>query len=277
MKILLGVDGSKYSEWAAGYLASLPFIMEPNIQVLHVLEWQTYNVPMMLDVSTRKKVINLSREKSLKAGKKILDNLQKKLSLRFKSVKSELVEGDIAEKLIQKAEKEDIDLVIVGCRGLGNITSFILGSVSQRIMTYAPCSVLIVKNKVKTVNHIFVAVDGSKYSDLSVDSIISWFSPKKLVVTVFNVTGYDNNAEKIPIAEKYASLLEHAGFKTNILYSRGNTAGMIVDAARQKKAGLLIIGSKGTVGLKRFLLGSVSRNVATHSEGSVLVLREEAI
>lgn len=277
MKILLGVDGSKYSEWAAGYLASLPFIREPNIQVLHVLEWQTYNVPMMLDVSTRKKVINLSREKNLKAGKKIIDNLQKKLSLRFKSVKSELVEGDIAEKLIQKAEKEDIDLVIVGCRGLGNITSFILGSVSQRIMTYAPCSVLIVKNKVKTVNHIFVAVDGSKYSDLSVDSIISWFSPKKLVVTVFNVTGYDNNAEKIPIAEKYASLLEHAGFKTNILYSRGNTAGMIVDAARQKKAGLLIIGSKGTAGLKRFLLGSVSRNVATHSEGSVLVLREEAI
>jgi nucleotide-binding universal stress UspA family protein len=56
-----------------------------------------------------------------------------------------LVEGRPADKLVETAEKEDVDLLVVGNRGLGGIKEFLLGSVSDRVADEAPCPVLIVK------------------------------------------------------------------------------------------------------------------------------------
>jgi nucleotide-binding universal stress UspA family protein len=53
--------------------------------------------------------------------------------------------GSAAIQLLQAAEKTGADLVVMGGRGISNIDRFLLGSVSERVLRHAHCSVLIVK------------------------------------------------------------------------------------------------------------------------------------
>ena len=55
-----------------------------------------------------------------------------------------LVSDDPATAIIDVAEREEADLVVVGSRGLGEVQRFLRGSVSARIAVHAPMSVLIV-------------------------------------------------------------------------------------------------------------------------------------
>lgn len=60
-------------------------------------------------------------------------------------VDTELMRGDAATEIIQFARQHEIDLIVSGSRGLSPVTSWLLGSVSRKLVHYASCSVLIVK------------------------------------------------------------------------------------------------------------------------------------
>ena len=56
-----------------------------------------------------------------------------------------LREGDPAEEIVHAAKEGGFDLVVVGHRGLSPVKAFLLGSVSNRVVAHAPCSVLVVR------------------------------------------------------------------------------------------------------------------------------------
>lgn len=56
-----------------------------------------------------------------------------------------LAEGDPANEIIRTAQDHGYDLIVVGHRGLSPVKAFLLGSVSSRIVSHAPCSVLVVR------------------------------------------------------------------------------------------------------------------------------------
>ena len=53
--------------------------------------------------------------------------------------------GDAAEMIIDEAEKEDTDMIVMGTRGLNGAQRWLLGSVSSRVVQHAPCNVLVVR------------------------------------------------------------------------------------------------------------------------------------
>jgi nucleotide-binding universal stress UspA family protein len=61
-----------------------------------------------------------------------------------------LLRGDAATEIIQFAKEENIDMIIAGSRGLSQTQSWLLGSVSRKLVHYAPCSVLLVKQSPKS-------------------------------------------------------------------------------------------------------------------------------
>jgi nucleotide-binding universal stress UspA family protein len=81
------------------------------------------------------------------------------------------------------------------------------------------------------------------------------------------------SALKEVIARKYAEPLARSGLKTDALWVTGHSAQKIVRVASQKRPHLIVLGSRGLSGLKRFLLGGVSYQVVKHSRESVLVVR----
>ena len=61
------------------------------------------------------------------------------------AVRSILEEGDVAKVVLDVAQKENVDLIVVGRRGHGRIAEFFLGSIAQKILQHADRSVLTVE------------------------------------------------------------------------------------------------------------------------------------
>jgi len=53
--------------------------------------------------------------------------------------------SSVVDAIVQFAEKEKVELIVVGTRGLSGLKKLILGSVSSGVVSQAPCSVLVVK------------------------------------------------------------------------------------------------------------------------------------
>ncbi|MEJ2673220.1 MAG: universal stress protein [Deltaproteobacteria bacterium] len=52
-----------------------------------------------------------------------------------------------ADEIVEVAKKEAADLIVIGSRGLAGQTMSFLGSTATKVVTYAPCSVLVVKTR----------------------------------------------------------------------------------------------------------------------------------
>jgi nucleotide-binding universal stress UspA family protein len=60
-------------------------------------------------------------------------------------IQTEMLEGSIADAIIDLAKTRHSDLIVMGSRGLGRLAGAILGSNSQKVVSEAPCPVLIVR------------------------------------------------------------------------------------------------------------------------------------
>jgi nucleotide-binding universal stress UspA family protein len=65
-------------------------------------------------------------------------------------VSGEILHGDPATAIARRAYEDDIDLLLLGSRGHGPITSAVMGSVSETLMRTAPCPILIVPHSATT-------------------------------------------------------------------------------------------------------------------------------
>ena len=133
---LVPVDGSRCSKKALQRAIEIAHAFDSKIILLYVAEKSSIN---LLD---RKEYMAMLR----KFGKKTLDDANKKLAKNEIIGKSFLKEGRSIVSEIEKIVKsEKCNLVIVGNKGLGPVTGFLLGSVSNKLAQRSNCSLLIVK------------------------------------------------------------------------------------------------------------------------------------
>lgn len=135
-KILVPVDGSKYSDNALKRACELVEAFDSKIVVVYVVE---KSIP--INLLDRKEYLEILR----KFGKKTLDRANMILAKKEITGKLLLKEGNIVNEIEKAAKAEKCDLIIIGNKGLGAVSRFLLGSVSNKISQSAPCSVLIVK------------------------------------------------------------------------------------------------------------------------------------
>lgn len=75
----------------------------------------------------------------------LFKGLREKARERNLEIKTEVVAGHPADQIVRYAKEKQCDMVILGQKGKSKIESWLLGSVSKRVATYAPCTVTIVK------------------------------------------------------------------------------------------------------------------------------------
>ena len=142
---------------------------------------------------------------------------------------------------------------------------------------------------------ILLATDGSQYSDAAARSITSLYRPEGTQVLVTRVveplvfsnppqmaSGYAPEMslrleaqlkEAKESIERTAEVLRKAGFRVEERVIRNEIRAGILEAAEEFGANLIVIGSHGEKGLRRFLIGSVAEFVARHAPCSVLIVR----
>ncbi len=135
-RILVPLDGSKCSEKALQRACEIVNVFDSKLIVLYVVEKS-----LPFNLLDRKEYLDILR----KFGNNTLEKSNKLLSKKGISAKILLREGNIINEIEKIVKKEKCDLVIVGNKGLGSVTRFLLGSVSNKLAQSSSCSLLIVK------------------------------------------------------------------------------------------------------------------------------------
>lgn len=135
--ILLAADGSENSLRAAEEAIKIASLSNNcNIEVLLIVDFSKVKNEVLH--AEGKEALELSRRKKI-------SHIEEKLKLSNLSYKIKILHGEPGPTIVEHANKEKFDLVIVGSRGLNSVQEMVLGSVSHKIAKRVQCPVLIVK------------------------------------------------------------------------------------------------------------------------------------
>ncbi|MBM2851613.1 MAG: hypothetical protein HW420_160 [Candidatus Nitrosotenuis sp.] len=135
-KILVPIDGSKYSENAIRKACTMAKKYHSELTLIHVVDRTRKS-----DVFAGSEYAQILR----KYAKSTLEKAKKITNEEGFEPKIVTKEGNVANEIIKFSKEAKTDLIIVGSKGLGAVLQFFLGSVSSKIANHALCSVLIVK------------------------------------------------------------------------------------------------------------------------------------
>ena len=129
-------------------------IIEHTLDLIHGRPMEViglYVVDTSAPFLTPRKVKEMMANELKSQGKEILKSMEKEFQkpntnmIKFRPV---LIEGDPAEKIVEIAEGENVDVIIMGT-GKSKIDKHLLGSVSEKVVHSAPCTVLLIRSKYK--------------------------------------------------------------------------------------------------------------------------------
>jgi nucleotide-binding universal stress UspA family protein len=141
MKLLLPIDGSKSSLNAAKYVAKMAKNSRSPVTVTLVSVHDDAGLGHVKQFVAKNVVDEYLREvseKELKAAQKVLDSARIKHSMVIKR-------GHIAEEIIALANKDKVDMIVMGSKGRSGFIDALMGSVAQRISSLAKQPVLLIK------------------------------------------------------------------------------------------------------------------------------------
>lgn len=137
-RILLAVDGSEHALHATRKAAELARLMKP-IEFRIVVAYD----PIPLYLGEPNMQIAITNRKG--EAEEVLNMAVKEVGSLPCEIHTELLEGDPASAILEVATVRKSDVIVMGSRGLGRLAGLLLGSTSQKVVSHAPCPVLIVR------------------------------------------------------------------------------------------------------------------------------------
>ena len=148
MKVLVAVDGSLYSEAAVSEVSSRQWPESTEIKVVTAFE-----IPMMptpevwvLQSENYDQMEKIVRERAEAIVNSAASKLAGSLGASI-TVTKEILPGSPKIVIVEKADQWQADLIVVGSHGYGPWHRFLLGSVSQAVVSHAHCSVEVVRSR----------------------------------------------------------------------------------------------------------------------------------
>lgn len=304
MKLLIAYDGSDYGKSAFQdlKLAGLPDVAEAIVlsaaDVILPPASEPGDEPSNF-MPESLKLARLAAERAVTKAESIGKHGSELVKNSFPrwQVSYEALADSPAWALIRKSDEWKPDLIVLGARGHSLLGGrLILGSVSQRVLYEARCSVRIARPRRESNNgtpvRIVIGVDNSTYSQAAVDAVAQrpWPAGTEIrllavVDTVMPVASEPTEVKWIEVgAEKdwqqvrelFAPLIDQlnsAALKASLMIRKGDPKDEIIAEADGWNADSIFVGAKGLRGIERLLLGSVSSAVSARAHCSVEVVR----
>lgn len=274
-KILVAVAGRGLCEQMMNMLLEIPSIQrEAEVTVLHI-------VP--------KKSSESAMASRLEEGGKILAEAVAALKLDEDRINPRLKQGDPKQTVLDVAQEENSDLIIMGSRALGRLQSILQQSVSQYVFQTTTRPMLLVKDDVyvKRINRVLVALDGSETAQESLRvalQLLQESSGATLTLLHVNPESRIPSPDQDPILVEAAQKAKAYGVNTELLHAVGNAGEKICEIAEEKNTDLLVLGSpdrrpsiaKGLPDLDRLLGSSLSDYVRVKANCPVLLVRNSS-
>ena len=291
MKILLATDGSEHSGRAAKFLTNLNLSSDDEITVLHVITEVPFKDDAASYYSSLKQIKQEIAPKIIGTAMNILRPLNTKIT-------SLVIDGYPDKGIIDIAEDLNVNMIVMGAKGIKGIKAFLIGSVTRSAAINSSKPVLVIKppqGEISGSLKVLFATDGSDYAretgrfltsipfhddaeitvlhviqsglDIPERFHIEIDERIKKIATEIKSLAFKESEKTIEQARKFLS----ARFtKVNSLTKDGDPSLEILNTAKMLKTDIIVVGSKGMRGIKG-MLGSVSRYILGHSECSVLI------
>ncbi len=302
MKILVAIESSHFKHaglevllsrvWPAGSHVRLISVIDDFDQLAHFLTLDPAKTMWLEERHDKARVWNYLSQLADQAAER-LPGLVVDFAISV---------GYPKETIIQYAANWSADLVIVGSHERSSIKSLVLESTATTIVQHAHCPVIVARDSFDVpetdslATNVLVPLDHSPYSAAAIEWLFHqrWKKPAHIrLVTVLNPSTHEFANEPDP--ERAAVLLaDLQQFKLSALRElealamhleqqagsnyitceiiEGDPKHALLDLAHHWPAELIIMGSHGHTGLKKFLLGSVSQAIASHSQCSVEIV-----
>jgi nucleotide-binding universal stress UspA family protein len=298
MKILVPVDGSKYSRAAIEFIASRATLSGGSPEVLLL------NVQLPVPVRAARligkdAVTGYYQDESKKALKGALSALRR----AGLAAASDYAVGHPAEEIARRADDADVDLIAMGSHGHGALASLLFGSVTVGVLGRTKKPLLLLRGHGPAPGDslkVGVAVDGSDYGIAAANYVLkhrALFGAQPQFTIVHAVADFGGatmpdmagialpaySAEEIRAMQQQAferaagpvrALFDAAGLAADSACLNGAAGDEIAAYAKKKKLDLLVMGSHGYGAVKAAVLGSVAQRVAAHCATPLLLVRE---
>ncbi len=289
-KILVPTDFSEHAAHAVDTAAKLAKPFGASLHLLHVVQ-----LPVMA-VNPEAPALPVTFWTEMREfAKKRLEPIQKKLQADGVRCESEVIEDIPGFAISAAAERAHADLIVMGSRGLTGVKHLLLGSVAERTVRGAACPVLTVKpsSGPLALRTIVVPMDFSPAAQRALEvvkSLAKTAGPAHVVLVhayyvpveleQYLTTHGDPLFERVSKGvtrdlEAILTSLQDAGISAEYVARPGVPETIILEVAKEKKAGLIALGTHGRRGLGHLLLGSVAEKVVRNAEVPVLTVREK--
>lgn len=139
--ILVAIDGSEASNTALDTACRLAKNFGAEVHLVHSPQVETMSVAVGYSVVD----VPVTPERISEAGRAVASAAETRATiLGVMPQETTVAAGEPADDILQSAKLNDVDLIVMGRRGLGSVASLFLGSVSQKVSHGAECSVLTV-------------------------------------------------------------------------------------------------------------------------------------
>lgn len=292
MKILIAYDGSDCAAAALADLqrAGLPTEVEALVLSVdeHWLPVPTSYWMMRTSYASAHPVSEGVREMAKRATVCLQE------SFPTWEVRAEAHSGSPASIILAAAAEWKPDLLVVGSHGRTGVAQFMLGSISQKTLHQAPCSVRVARRRAVPVEaplSLIIGVDGSAGAEEAVHAVAKRRWPAGTQVLLLAVapplptdTGSRMTSsitewlktERARVQMSAGSLeaeLRAAGLDVSSAIEVGDPKAVLLKAAERQGADTIFVGASGMSALDRFLLGSVSGALAARAACSVEIIR----
>jgi len=150
-KILVALDGSEPSNNALEHAATIAKKFDAKLILVAVV--QRMMIPIFPDEGFGAVPLSAAKDMAQYQDKmrvlyqNVLKEAEEKVKEEYPGVKTEsiLKEGRPSATIVEQAEKDDVDIIVLGSRGIGGYTGWILGSTSRRVVDSCTKPILIVK------------------------------------------------------------------------------------------------------------------------------------
>jgi nucleotide-binding universal stress UspA family protein len=298
-KILVGSDGSEYARNAALAGAAIARHFGSEVLALNVFDcsFATTGDLGAWAVAIDQDTIDLCIQKERDVAERVIKPIFEQRGVGYKMLQEF---GHPVDGILNVANRQQVELIVVGSRGLTGLKELFLGSVSHGVLHHAHCPVLIAGGESKGYGaegfqHILLVSDGSESAQKAATTAVHLaqkFATSLMVLNVVEplpslIASHNDRSDPLTdltpdiyarqLLDRVRKPVQCATDETEVSCSfrqeRGRPEETIVRFAQEQGSDLIVMGSRGLGGFKRLLLGSVSNYVTHHAHCPVLVVR----
>lgn len=273
MKILMCADGSKTSKSALRFGTIIAKGTDSDVDILHVIE----------DVRKDKSKEVLAEAKDILTRGGVTE------------IKTKTRKGKPDLKIIKESERGGYDLVVIGSHGISTLKTFFCGDVAHNVIEHVKIPVLLLREKRKKLKKMLMCTGGSKYAEEAIrfggDIAVALGAKVTVLHVVPPLAGMyrglgmsecmkdflRTNTLEAKYLKRAAKILEGKGVVSEVEIAHGFPAEEILNQAEAGDYDLVVLGSHGTQGIRRFLMGDVAYKVIKHSTVPCLLVKPKEL